>query len=95
MKVDKKNIAILTGTALQDDETYKYESGFIPERDQYYFELLQGDNSFLLGFKDMLICLRLLEQMKEIPAINTKWWQKMAGLYGDDLLMVHCEENVP
>lgn len=25
-------------TAIQNDETYKSEGGFVPERNQYYFE---------------------------------------------------------
>ena len=60
-------IAILTGTAIQDDETFKSEGGFVPERDQFYFQMKQGNNEFFVGFKDMLICLKLLETMKEIP----------------------------
>lgn len=37
----KDKIAMLTGTAIQDDETFKSEGGFIPERDQYYFQMQQ------------------------------------------------------
>ena len=36
---DEKKIAKLTGTAVQDDETFKAEGGFVPERDQFYFEM--------------------------------------------------------
>ena len=32
---DEKRIAKLTGTAVQDDETFKAEGGFVPERDQF------------------------------------------------------------
>ena len=35
---DENKIAKLTGTAVQDDETFKAEGGFVPERDQFYFE---------------------------------------------------------
>lgn len=35
----KSEIAKLTGTAIQDDETFKSEGGFVPERDQYYFQM--------------------------------------------------------
>ena len=31
--------ALLTGIAVQDDETFKSEGGFVPERDQYYFQM--------------------------------------------------------
>ena len=58
---DENKVAKLTGTAIQDDETFKTEGGFIPERDQFYFEMKQGDHVFMVGFKDLLICLRLLE----------------------------------
>ncbi len=63
----RNKVARLTGTAIQDDETFKSEGGFIPERDQYYFQMQQGDNVFLVGFKDLLTCLRLLEKMGDIP----------------------------
>ena len=52
--LDENKVAVLTGKAIQDDETFKSEGGFIPERDQYYFEMQQGDNVFLVGFKDLL-----------------------------------------
>lgn len=79
---------MFTGTAIQDDETFKSEGSFIPERDQYYFQMKQGDNVFLVGFKDLLIALRVLEKMGEIPEIYEKWWLQMATLYGNDILMV-------
>lgn len=60
---DENKIAKLTGTAVQDDETFKAEGGFVPERDQFYFEMKQGNHVFMVGFKDLLICLRLLEEM--------------------------------
>ena len=53
--LDTSKIATLTGKAIQDDETFKLEGGFVPERDQFYFEMKQGDNVFLVGFKDLLI----------------------------------------
>ena len=86
-------IAALTGIAVQDDETYKKEGGFIPERDQYYFQMRQGDQEFFLGFKDMLLCIRLLEKLREIPEIGEKWWLMMATLYGDDILMPDFSED--
>ena len=85
--------ALLTGIAVQDDETFKSEGGFVPERDQYYFQMKQGNNLFMIGFKDLLICLKLLENMNEIPKIGNKWWLQMAELYGDDILVVNCKEN--
>ena len=48
--LDSNKVAMLTGTAIQDDETFKSEGGFIPERDQYYFQMQQGDNVFLNTF---------------------------------------------
>lgn len=92
-QLDESKIATLTGTAVQDDETFKTEGGFVPERDQYYFQMQQGDNTFLVGFKEMLIGLRLLEKMGDIPKIGEKWWLQMATLYGNDILMVDCEET--
>lgn len=89
----KGTVAKLTGTAIQDDETFKMKGGFVPERDQYYFQMQQGGDNFLVGFKDMLTCLRLLEKMKEIPQIGDKWWQQMATLYGEDILMIDFEET--
>ena len=59
--LDSTKIATLTGKAVQDDETFKSEGGFVPERDQFYFEMKQGDNGFFVGFKDLLICLKLME----------------------------------
>jgi hypothetical protein len=91
--LENDKIARLTGRAIQDDKTYKSEGGFVPERDQYYFEMKLGDNVFLIGFKDLLTSLRLLEKMKEIPPIGEKWWLQMATLYGDDILMVEFKEN--
>lgn len=85
---EDNKIAALTGRAVQDDETFKSEGGFVPERDQYYFEMQQGDHVFLVGFKDLLTCLRLLEKMDEIPEIGEKWWDLMASLYGGDILML-------
>lgn len=85
---ESKNIATLTGKAFQDDETYKYEGGFIPERDQLYFEFKQGDNTFLLGFTDILICLKLLEQLDEIPKIPAIWWSQSERLYGNEADML-------
>ena len=92
-KTFKENeIAKLTGTAIQDDETFKSEGGFVAERDQYYFEMKQGDHVFMVGFKDLLICLRLLEKMDEIPKIGEKWWQQMATLYGNDIYILKYNE---
>lgn len=85
--LDTSKIATLTGKAIQDDETFKSEGGFVPERDQFYFEMKQGDNVFLVGFKDLLISLKLMEQMQEIPKISDKWWSQIATLYGLDLQM--------
>lgn len=92
-QLDRNKVAMLTGVAIQDDETFKSEGGFIPERDQYYFEMKQGGNIFLVGFKDLLISLRLLEKMGEIPEIGDKWWLQMATLYGKDILMVEFTET--
>lgn len=92
-RLDDSEVATLTGTAVKDDETFKSEGGFIPERDQYYFQMQQGDKVFLVGFKDLLTCLRLLEKMGEIPAIGDKWWLQMATLYGKDVLMVEFDEK--
>lgn len=89
----KDKIAMLTGTAIQDDETFKSEGGFMPERDQYYFQMQQGENVFLVGSKELIICLRLLEKMGEFPEIGEKWWLQMATLYGNDILMIDCEET--
>ena len=91
--LDENKVAVLTGKAIQDDETFKSEGGFIPERDQYYFEMQQGDNVFLVGFKDLLTCLRLLEKMGEIPEIGEKWWLQMSTLYGNDILMAEFKET--
>lgn len=92
-RLDDSEVAALTGTAVKDDETFKSEGGFIPERDQYYFQMQQGDKVFLVGFKDLLTCLRLLEKMGEIPAIGDKWWLQMATLYGKDVLMVEFKDK--
>ena len=90
---DNSKIAILTGEAIKDDETFQSEGGFLPERDQYYFKMKQGENIFLVGFKDLLISLRLLEQMEEIPKIGEKWWLQMSTLYGNDIRMVEFTEK--
>ena len=92
-QLDESKIATLTGTAVQDDETFKAEGGFVTERDQYYFQMQQGDNTFLVGFKEMLIGLRLLEKMGELPEIGEKWWLQMATLYGNDILMVKFQKE--
>lgn len=92
-KIDIDKIAKITGNAIQDDETFKTEGGFVPERDQFYFEMKRGDDLFLVGFKDLLICLKLLENMEEIPPINYKWWLQMATLYGNDVLMLKLDQN--
>lgn len=91
--LESNKVAMLTGVAIQDDETFKSEGGFIPERDQYYFQMQQDGNVFLVGFKDLLTCLRLLEKMGEIPEIGDKWWLRMATLYGNDILMVEFKET--
>ena len=46
MNINK--IAKITGKAIQDDETFKSEGGFVPERDQFYFEMKLGDDLFLV-----------------------------------------------
>ena len=56
------------------------------------FEMKQGDYVFMVGFKELLICLRLLEKMDEIPEIGEKWWQQMATLYGNDIYMLKYDE---
>lgn len=91
--LDTSKIATLTGKAIQDDETFKSKGGFVPERDQFYFEMKQGDNVFLVGFKDLLISLKLMEQMQEIPKISGKWWSQIATLYGWDLQMLELEDK--
>ena len=82
----------LTVFGLWDCFYKKGEGGFVPERDQFYFEMRQGDHVFMVGFKDLLICLRLLEKMDEIPKIGEKWWQQMATLYGNDIYMLKYDE---
>jgi len=91
---NNNSIAKITGKAVQDDETFKIEGGFLPERDQYYFELKQDDRIFLLGFKDILTCVKLLEEMEEIPRIDNRWWQQIASLYGDEILSIEYKEKV-
>lgn len=91
--LDSNKVTMLTGLAIQDDETFKLEGGFVPERDQYYFQMQQDGNVFLVGFKDLLTCLRLLEKMGEIPEIGDKWWLQMATLYGNDIFMVELDET--
>lgn len=91
--LESNKVAMLTGTAIQDDETFKSEGVFVSERDQYYFQMQQGDNVFLVGFKDLLICLRLIEKMGEIPEIGDKWWLQMSTLYGNDILMVEFDKT--
>lgn len=92
-QLNANEIATLTGTAIQDDESFKLEGGFVPERDQYYFQMKQGNHVFLVGFKDLLRCLRLLEKMGEIQKIGEKWWLQMAMLYGNDILMLEFKEE--
>ncbi len=92
-KININKIAKITGNAIQDDETFKAEGGFVPERDQFYFEMKVGDDLFLVGFKDLLICLKLLENIGEIPPINYKWWLQMATLYGNDILTIKSGQN--
>ena len=87
-----EKIATLTGRAFQDDETFKSEGGFEPERDQYYFEMKQDDSIFFVGVRDIIRCIRLLEKMKEIPEINGQWWQKIATLYGEEILLSEYKE---
>ena len=77
--------------SLDSDETFKSEGGFVPERDQFYFEMKQGNNVFFVGFKDLLICLKLMEQMQEIPPISDKWWSQIVSLYGNDFLAMEHE----
>lgn len=87
--LERDKIASPIGIAIQDDETFKSEGGFISERDQYYFQMQEGENVFLVGSKELLICLRLLEKMGEFPEIGEKWWLQMATLYGNDILLYH------
>ena len=93
-QLESNKVAILTGAAIQDDETFKSEGGFIPERDQYYFQIQQGGNVFGVGFKHLLTCLRSLEKMGEIPEIGDKRWLQMSTLYGNDILMVEFKETI-
>ena len=93
-QLESNKVAILTGAAIQDDETFKSEGGFIPERDQYYFQIQQGGNVFGVGFKHLLTGLRLLEKMVEIPEIGDKRWLQMSTLYGNDILMVEFKETI-
>lgn len=92
-KFNPDDIVVLTGNALQDDETFKTESDFIPERDQVYIEMKQQDNTFLVGAKDILLSLKLLEQLNEVPPINGKWWSQVTSLYGKDFDMIRFAEN--
>lgn len=93
-KIDMEKLAVLTGRAVQDDELFKSEGGFVPERDQFYFEMKQGDNVFLIGAKDILICLRVLAEMGEIPKISEKWWDRLYSLYGDDIFLYENDGSV-
>lgn len=89
--LDSNKIATLTGRAVQDDETFKEEGGFVAERDQFYFEMMQGDNTFYVGLKDMLISIKMLESIAEIPEINAKWWSQMESLYGEEIMPPRAE----
>lgn len=53
----------------------------------------QKGNVFLVGAKDLLISLRLLEKMGELPPIGEKWWLQLATLYGNDILMIEFIET--
>ncbi len=77
----KQKKAILTGKAVQDNESFLSEGGFVPERDQWYFEMKQNDNTFLVGFRDILIVLKMMEELKEIPEIGNKWWGEVINQY--------------
>lgn len=93
---DDTKIAKLTGRAAQDDETFKAEGGFVPKRDQFYFELQQSKDgtTFLIGLEDILKCLRLMEEIGELPEIGGKWWSQINSLYGYDVSMVkYAEKN--
>ena len=63
------------------------------EEKKYLVEMKQGDNVFLVGFKDLLIGLKLMEQMHEIPKISDKWWSQIATLYGWDLQALELEDK--
>ncbi len=91
-KIDTDKIAHLTGDAYQDDESFLSEGGFEPERDQLYFKMKQGDNEFLVGLKDLLICLRLAETMGEVPVCGERWWRAVSRLYGDEMPMIDFKE---
>lgn len=91
-KIDLNKTAHLTGEAYQDDETFKSEGGFEAERDQLYFKMKQNDNEFLVGLKDLLICLRLAETMGEVPKLENPWWIDVSNLYDEFFPVIDFKE---
>lgn len=91
-KIDLTKTAHLTGEAYQDDETFKSEGGFEAERDQLYFKMKQNDNEFLVGLKDLLICLRLAETMGEVPKLENPWWIDVSNLYDEFFPVIDFKE---
>lgn len=87
--ITREQISMVTGEAMQGDASFNIE----PERDQYYFEMQQEDNRFFVGLKDMLIGLKILENLGEIPKINEEWWLEISTHYGKEILMTNFEDE--
>ena len=41
----------------------------------------KNDEEFLLGLKDMLICLQAAEKMNELPELPFSWWRQVWQRY--------------
>lgn len=71
----KKNIAELTGNAFQDDE---YIGEYDVYKEQIYFEMQDEHHKFLIGLRDILLCILFAEEQGLLPEHGLWWYDVMA-----------------
>ncbi len=68
---------------------------YIPEKHQPYYEFEKNGEKFLIGLDQILECLKLAEQIEEIPELGISFWRNASERFGIPYydIVVQLEKN--
>mgnify|MGYP007102061223 CR=1 FL=1 len=78
------NIASLTNEAYQYRD--RESCGFNGTTEQLFFEMKDNYHTFVVGLKDILMCMEFAIEQGELPTIPLGWWVDVKLRYGIELV---------
>lgn len=71
------------------------DAEYIPEKHQPYYEFEKNGEKFLIGLDQILECLKLAEQIEEIPELGISFWGNVSERFGIPYydIVVQLEKN--